>query len=148
MDPGRELLVREGDRVQRGQLLARLTWQDPELERKRQQATAELADRESALWLREAAVNQTRTLVEGGLAARGSFDKADADLRSARQAVAQARRAIEQLSDEARRLREVRAPVDGRVLSVRVHVIHGSESTAALRLLYRKTTPLPRASGR
>ena len=29
-DPARELLVREGDRVQRGQLLARLTWQDPE----------------------------------------------------------------------------------------------------------------------
>ena len=30
MVPGRGLLVREGDRVQRGQLLARLTWQDPD----------------------------------------------------------------------------------------------------------------------
>ena len=29
-DPGRGFLVREGDRVQRGQLLARLTSQDPE----------------------------------------------------------------------------------------------------------------------
>ena len=36
--------------------------------------------------------------------------------------------------------------MNGQVLSLRVHVIHGSESTAALRLLYRKVTAPPRAS--
>jgi hypothetical protein len=54
---------------------------------------------------------------------------------------------LERLTDDARRLTEVRAPVDGQILSVRVHVIHGSEGTAALRLLYRKTTEPPRAPG-
>jgi membrane-bound metal-dependent hydrolase YbcI (DUF457 family) len=146
-DPARELLVREGDRVQRGQLLARLTWQDPELERKRQQASAELAEREATERLRTAAVDQARKLVDIGLAAPGGLAKWETDLLAAREAVAQARRVRERLGDEARRLTEVRAPVDGQVLSVRVHVIHGSEGTAALRLLYRKTTQPPRASG-
>jgi len=30
--------------------------------------------------------------------------------------------------------------VDGQVLTIRVHVIHGSEGTAVLRLLYRKAS--------
>jgi inner membrane protein len=144
-DPAQELLVREGDRVRRGQLLARLTWQDVELERKRQQAIAELAEREATHGLREAAVAQTRTLVDVGLAAPGALTKAEADLLVARESVAQARRALARLADEARRLREVRAPVDGQVLTVRVHVIHGSEGTAALRLLYRKGAAPPPA---
>ena len=146
-DPGRELLVREGDRVQRGQLLARLSWQDPETERKRQQATGELTERLAVQRLRESATEQTRALVAVGLVAPGGLDKTETDLLAAREAVAQAQRALERLSDDARRLTEVRAPVDGQVLSVRVHVIHGSEGTAALRLLYRKTTQPPRASG-
>jgi membrane-bound metal-dependent hydrolase YbcI (DUF457 family) len=146
-DPAREILVREGDRVQRGQLLARLTWQDPETERKRQQATGELSERLALQRLRESATVQARALVAGGLGAPGSLAKTEADLLAARDAVAQAHRALERLSDDARRLTEVRAPVDGQVLSVRVHVIHGSEGTAAVRLLYRKTTGPPRASG-
>jgi multidrug efflux pump subunit AcrA (membrane-fusion protein) len=80
-------------------------------------------------------------------AAPGALAKAEADLLAARESVAEARRALARLADEARRLAEVRAPVDGQVLSVRVHVIHGSEGTAALRLLYRKTTQPPRAPG-
>jgi multidrug efflux pump subunit AcrA (membrane-fusion protein) len=80
-----------------------------------------------------------------GLAAAGSLARTETDLLAARDAVAQARRTLAQLGDEARRLTEVRAPVDGQVLSVRVHVIHGSEGTAALRLLYRKVTAPPRA---
>ena len=67
-DPTRELLVREGDRVQRGQLLARLTWQDPELERKRQDAEAQLAERQATLALRQAAVGQAHALVAAQLA--------------------------------------------------------------------------------
>jgi hypothetical protein len=142
-DPAGELLVREGDRVQRGQLLARLTWKDPELERQHQQAAAELHEREAALGLREAAVGQARALVAARLAAPGAVLRAEADLLAARDAVRAARRMRERLGDEARRLAEVRAPVDGQVLSVRVHVIHGSEGTAVLRLLYRKVTVPP-----
>jgi membrane-bound metal-dependent hydrolase YbcI (DUF457 family) len=145
-DPARELLVREGDRVQRGQLLARRTGPDPELERQRQQAIAELAEREATERLREAAAGQARALADVGLAGPGSLAKTEADLLAAREAVARARRTFERLGEEARRLTEVRAPVDGQVLSLRVHVIHGSESTAALRLLYRKVTAAPRAS--
>ena len=145
-DPARELRVREGDRVQRGQLLARVTWKDPELERQRQQAIAELAEREAAQRLREAAADEARALAGLGLAAPGGLARAETDLLAARDVVAQARRTLERLGDEARRVTEVRAPVDGQVLSVRVHVIHGSEGTAALRLLYRKGTAPPRAS--
>jgi inner membrane protein len=146
-DPAREVLVREGDRVRRGQLLARLGWKDPEVERKRQDAEARLAERQSDLALREAAVTQARTLVALDLLAPGGLARAEAEVLTAREAVAQARRELERLGDEARRLAEVRAPVDGQVLSVRVHVIHGSEGTAALRLLYRKGTSSSPTSG-
>ena len=145
-DPARELLVREGDRVQRGQLLARRTGQDPELERQRRQAIAELAEREATERLRDAAAGQARALSGAGLAGPGGLAKTETEGLAAREAVARARRTIERLDEEARRLTEVRAPVDGQVLSLRVHVIHGSESTAALRLLYRKVTAPPRAS--
>jgi inner membrane protein len=145
-DPARELLVREGDRVQRGQLLARRTGQDPELERQRRQAIAELAEREATERLREAAAGQARALSGVGLAGPGGLAKAETERLTAREAVARARRTIERLDEEARRLTEVRAPVDGQVLSLRVHVIHGSESTAALRLLYRKVTAPPKAT--
>ena len=137
-DPGRELLVREGERVQRGQLLARLTWKDPELERQRQHAVAQLAERQAALALRQAAVGQAHALVAAQLAPSGSLARAEADLLTAREAAVQARRELDRLAEEARHVTEVRAPVDGQVLTLRVHVIHGSEGTAVLRLLYRK----------
>ena len=41
-------------------------------------------------------------------------------------------------------LSEVRSPVDGEVLTIRVHVIHSSEGTAVLRLLYRKESQADR----
>ena len=136
-DPARELLVREGERVQRGQLLARLTWKDPELERQRQHARAELVERQVVEALRAAAVRQVQALIDAGLAAPGAVGRAEAELLAAREAVAQARRELDRLADEARRATEVRAPVDGQVLTLRVHVVHGSEGTARLRLLYR-----------
>jgi inner membrane protein len=137
-EPARELLVREGDRVRAGQLLARLTWREPELERKRQEAHAELAEREASLGLRDAALAQARALVGAGLAALGTIARAEVDHAGSRDAVLQARRALDQLADEGRRAREIRSPVDGQVLTVRVHVVHGSEGTALLRLLYRR----------
>jgi multidrug efflux pump subunit AcrA (membrane-fusion protein) len=140
-DPVRELLIREGDRVQAGQLLARVTWREPELERKRQTAHAELAEREATVALREAATAEARALVAAGLAAVGTLARAEADHQAARDAVAQARRALDQLADEARRASEIRSPVDGQVLSLRLHVIHASEGTAAVRLLYRRPSP-------
>jgi inner membrane protein len=141
-DPARELLVREGDRVRRGQLVARLTWKEPELERKRQEAHAKLAEREAMLGLRESALGQARALVDAGLGAMGALTRAEADLQGARDAVADARRHLDQLTDEVRRAKELRSPVDGQVLTLRVHVVHGSEGTAALRLLYRRPSPI------
>jgi inner membrane protein len=140
-DPARELLVREGDRVQRGQVLARLSWREPDLERKRQQAQAELAERQSTLRLRETALAQARALLTTGLAAAGALSSAEAEHLAAQGAVAHARRALDQLAEESRRTSEVRSPVDGQVLTLRVHVIHGGEGTAALRLLYRRPSP-------
>jgi inner membrane protein len=142
-DPSRELLVREGDRVHQGQLLARLTWKDPELARQRQQAEAERLAREAALALQEAKAREVQALVAAQLAAPWAAAREDAALLRAQAAVAQTRRELDRLADEARRAVEVRAPVDGQVLTVRVHVIHGSEGTAALRLLYRRRPPGP-----
>ena len=142
-DPARELLVREGDRVRAGQLLARLTWKEPDLERKRQEAQAGLAEGEATLRLREAGLAQARALVAASLAPSGALAKAAAEHDTARAAVAHARRQLDQLADEARRANEVRSPVDGQVLTLRVHVVHGSEGTAVLRLLYRRPSPGP-----
>lgn len=138
IDPARELLVREGERVRRGQLLARLVYKDPELERRRRHAEAQLEEREAAAALQEAKVRQARALVAAQLAAPAAVARVEAVLLRAREAVTQGRGELARLSEDARRLTEVRAPVDGQVLTIRVHVIHGSESTALVRLLYRK----------
>jgi len=140
-DPARELRVREGERVQKGQLLARLTWQDPELERRRQHAEAVLQEKEASLTLQETKLRQAQALVAAGLAAAGAVTREEATRLRAREAVAQARRELERLADEAHRASEIRAPVEGQVLTLRVHVIHGSEGTAVLRVLYRKPGP-------
>jgi inner membrane protein len=137
-DPARELLIREGDRVQKGQLLARLTWKDPELERKRQHAEAVLQEREAALALQEGKLRQAQALVAAGLAVAGAVTREETARLRAQETVAQARRELDRLADEARRAAEIRAPVDGQVLTLRVHVIHGSEGTAVLRVLYRR----------
>jgi inner membrane protein len=142
-DPARELLVREGDRVQTGQLLARLIWREPDLDRQREQAQATLAERETALRLRAEALAQARILVEAGLATAVALARAEADYGVGRAAVDQARRTLSQLADEARRTREIRSPVSGQVLTMRVHVIHGSEGTAAIRLLYKNAPASP-----
>jgi hypothetical protein len=86
-------------------------------------------------------VDQARALIAAQLAAPGALARAEADLLAAQEAVAQARRDLQRLADEVRL-------ADGQVLTARVHVIHGSEGTSALRLLYRKTTAPSRASGR
>jgi biotin carboxyl carrier protein len=137
-DPARELLVREGDRIAKGQLLARLTWRDPELERRREHAEAVLEEKQAALTLEARKVRLARALVTAQLAVPDAAAREEAALRHAEEAVAQARREVDRLAGEAGRAREVRAPVDGQVLTVRVHVIHGSEGTAVLRVLYRK----------
>jgi inner membrane protein len=137
-DPATELLVREGERVTRGQLLARLRYRDPEVARRRQHAAALVGEHEAALGLQTAKLRQAEALVAEGLAAPGAVDRERAPLLRAEETLVQARRALVSVDDDARRLAEIRAPVDGQVLTVRVHVVHGSEGTAALRLLYRK----------
>jgi hypothetical protein len=128
--------------VQRGQLLARLTWKEPDLDRKRQEAQARVAEGEATLRLREAGLAEAQALVAAGLAPPGAHAKAAAEHDFGRAAVADGHRQLDQVADEARRAREVRSPVDGQVLTLRVHVVHGSEGTAALRLLYRRPSPI------
>jgi inner membrane protein len=140
-DPARELLVREGDRVTRGQILARLRYRDAEVVRRRQHAEALVGEHEAALGLQTAKLRQSEALVAEGLSAPGAADRELMALRRAEEALAQARRGLVSLDDEAQRLAEIRAPVDGQVLSVRVHVVHGSEGTAQIRLLYRRPSP-------
>jgi multidrug efflux pump subunit AcrA (membrane-fusion protein) len=140
-DPGAELLVREGQRVRRGQLLARLRYRDPEVTQRRQHAVALVGEHEAALALQTANLRQVEMLVAEGLAAPGAIDRERRTLLRAEEALAQARRALVSLDDEARRLAEIRAPVVGQVLTVRVHVVHGSEGTAQIRLLYRRPAP-------
>jgi multidrug efflux pump subunit AcrA (membrane-fusion protein) len=142
-DPGRELLVREGDHVRRGQILARLTWKDPELERQRLRAEGERLERERVASLRSDALRQAHALVAAGLASPGTAGRVEADLLTAQEAVAQARRELERLAEETDRATAIRAPVDGQVLTLRVHVVHGSEGTARLRLLYRRPAKTP-----
>jgi hypothetical protein len=137
-DPATELLVREGERVRRGQLLARLRYRDSEVTQRRQHAVALVGEHESALALQTAKLRQVEVLVAEGLAVPGAIDRERKVLLRSEDVLAQARRALVSLEDEARRLAEIRAPVEGQVLTLRVHVIHGSEGTAVLRLLYRK----------
>jgi multidrug efflux pump subunit AcrA (membrane-fusion protein) len=137
-DPATELLVREGERVRRGQLLARLRYRDPDVAQRRQHAEALVEEHEAALALQTAKLRQAEVLIAEGLAAAGAVDRERAALLRAEESLAQARRGLVSLDDEARRLTEIRAPMEGQVLTVRVHVVHGSEGTAALRLLYRK----------
>jgi inner membrane protein len=137
-DRARELLVHEGDRIAKGQLLARLTWRDPELERRREHAEAVLEEKQATLTLEARKVRLARALVQAQLAVSDAAAREEAALLHAQEAVAQARREVDRLAEEARRAREVRAPVDGQVLTLRVHVIHGSEGTAMLRLLYAR----------
>jgi multidrug efflux pump subunit AcrA (membrane-fusion protein) len=140
-DPATELLVREGERVRRGQLLARLRYRDPEVARRREHAEALVGEREAALALQAAKVRQADVLVAEGLVAPGAVDRERAALLRAEEGLAQARRALVSLDDDARQLAEIRAPVNGQVLTVRVHVVHGNEGTAEIRLLYRRPSP-------
>ena len=137
-DPARELLVREGERVHQGQLLARLTYRDPELERRRRDAEERLAEKQAAYTLQEGKVRMARALVSSQLAAAGVVPREGANLAQAAAKVAHGRRELARATEEARRLTEIYAPLDGQLLTIRVHVIHGSDSTAVLRLLYRR----------
>lgn len=88
--------------------------------------------------MQEGRAREARALADAGLAAPGALAREAAALLRAQETLAQARRELDRLADEARRASEIRAPVDGQVLTLRVHVIHGSEGTAVVRLLYRK----------
>jgi membrane-bound metal-dependent hydrolase YbcI (DUF457 family) len=143
IDPARELLVREGERVHRGQLLARLSYKDPEVRRRRHDAEAQLQERETALRLQEAKLRVVRALWSGQLAASRTVELEEAALVRAHDAIEHARRELTRMDEIARQLSEIRAPVDGQVLTIRIHAIHGSEGTALVRMLYRKAKGAP-----
>lgn len=141
--PGRvlEVLLREGDMVEPGQVLARMDTEELEAAFDRAEAEAALAretqleaeavvlQRESELRLAKYELERTRLLLERGIATRAVYDEretardvAEATLRAARARVATAERQVAAAEAEARRIRAqigdatLTAPVAGRVL--------------------------------
>ena len=115
--PGRisRVLVREGDRVTRGQPLARID--DAALADQAKQAAAQLAKTRTESGL--AAVSRTRIqrVFEHGIAARQELDDAEARLANARASEAEAAAAGEIANRQLDRA-TVRSPLDGVVLRV------------------------------
>jgi hypothetical protein len=82
-DPERELLVRKRDRVRRGQPLARLSFRDPDIERRRRDAEAHLSEKQASLTLQEGKLRMARALAAGQLAAPGAVAREEANLAQA-----------------------------------------------------------------
>jgi hypothetical protein len=76
-DPARELLLRERDRARRRQLLARLSYQDPDLERRRRDAEARLAGKQAGLTPQEGKLRMAAALAAGPLTAAGAVVRED-----------------------------------------------------------------------
>lgn len=124
-----EVLVKEGDRVQRGQVLLRL---DPETyrnaiereEASRRQALIGIERQRAALALRETQFGRMQRLVEAQTIDRARFDEEKSQLDLARielKGSEEALRRSEAVLAEARETlekTEIRAPIDGIVVSV------------------------------
>jgi len=125
-----ELHVDAGDRVRRGQLLARIDTRETD---------AQVVAGRAGVTQAEAAVGQaqlnferSQRLVQQGFVSQAALDRADADLKAARAALEAARAGTERALT-ARSFAEVRAPIDG-VVSQRM-VERGELATAGRPLL-------------
>jgi HlyD family secretion protein len=137
-----EVLVLEGDRVERGQTVARLVAADAELALRRaraelleheaavERAKADVAAAESRLAEIDDEVTRKRELIEAGVISSGEFARLEHRLRSAQSDIDAARAAVRQHEaamerqqvavDEAALMLErtvIRAPVDGVVMA-------------------------------
>ncbi|HXF45127.1 MAG TPA: efflux RND transporter periplasmic adaptor subunit, partial [Burkholderiaceae bacterium] len=105
-----QFYVDAGDRVKRGQLLARIDTRDTDAQLQAGQANVAQAEAQLA----QAKINFERTqrLVRENFVSQAALDKAEADLKSA-QAALDAARAAASRAATARSFAEVRAPIDG-----------------------------------
>jgi RND family efflux transporter MFP subunit len=105
-----QLLVDAGDRVRRGQLLARIDTREADAQVA--SAGAQVAQAEAALAQAQLEHGRTKSLVAQGFVSQAALDKADADLKSARAALDAARAGTTQAAT-GRSFAELRAPIDG-----------------------------------
>jgi RND family efflux transporter MFP subunit len=105
-----QLYVDAGDRVKRGQLLARIDTREADA----QVATAgaQVARAEAALAQAQLEHDRTKSLVAQNFVSHAALDKADADLKTARAALDAARAGTSQAA-AGRSFAELRAPIDG-----------------------------------
>jgi len=105
-----QLYVDAGDRVKRGQLLARIDAREADA----QVATAgaQVARAEAALAQAQLEHDRTRSLVAQNFVSQAALDKADAELKTARAALDAARAGTTQAAT-GRSYAELRAPIDG-----------------------------------
>ena len=105
-----QLLVDAGDRVKRGQLLARIDAR--ETDATMASARAQAAQAEAALAQAQLEYDRTRSLVAQNFLSQSALDKSDADLKTARAALDVARAGTTQAAT-GRSFAELRAPIDG-----------------------------------
>jgi len=105
-----QLAVDAGDRVKRGQLLARIDAREADAQLAT--ASAQVAQAEAALAQAQLENNRTRSLVAQGFVSQAALDKADADLKTARASLEAARAGTTQ-AVTGRSFAELRAPIDG-----------------------------------
>lgn len=105
-----QLYVDAGDRVKRGQLLARIDTR--EADANVASAGAQVARAEAALAQAQVEYDRTRSLVAQNFVSQAALDKAEADLKTAR-ATLEAARAGTTQAVTGRSFAELRAPIDG-----------------------------------
>ena len=105
-----QLLVDAGDRVKRGQLLARIDTRETDAQLA--SARAQVAQADAGLAQAQLSFERTRSLVAQNFVSQSALDKAEADLKTARAAVAAASAGTAQ-AGTARSFAELRAPIDG-----------------------------------
>ncbi len=105
-----QLLVDAGDRVRRGQLLARIDTRETDAQLA--SAGAQVAQAEAALAQAQLNHERTKSLVAQNFLSQSALDKADADLKTARAALDAARAGTTQ-AVTGRSFAELRAPIDG-----------------------------------
>ncbi len=105
-----QFFVDAGDRVKRGQLLARIDTRETDAQVGA--ARASVAQAEAALAQAKLNYDRTASLVKNNFVSQAALDKADADLKTA-QAALEAARAGSSQALTARSFAEVRSPIDG-----------------------------------
>jgi RND family efflux transporter MFP subunit len=105
-----QLHVDAGDRVRRGQLLARIDTREADAQLA--SARAQVAQAEAALAQAQLNHERTKSLVAQNFLSQSALDKADADLKTARAALDAARAGTTQAAT-GRSFAELRAPIDG-----------------------------------